>query len=228
MYKITIKHYLNTKLKPITIYENIEAYPLYLQIIYKRKNNTIKSFTGAYMSIKAFENMQKGLFYFDETSVYNDYNFRIEEEPKILEFAIKYLDSKKIKYKINNEYFCKYLEVTTNFAHQLYSKAARTIETNICEIDSLLSCFNTDEFTLLDIANTINKIFEIDILKYLPKDYIKIWELVQKIKKETKKRQTYKTYIEYWNENISKFEDNELQKMLDRRIEMLFIKTLFD
>ncbi len=46
MAKITVKHYLNDKVNPI---EN--KYPVYVQLVFKRKPNFLKSFTKLYLSL---------------------------------------------------------------------------------------------------------------------------------------------------------------------------------
>lgn len=54
MGKITVKHYLNKKLKPKT--ENNKVYyPIYLQIIYNKLSNEKCSDTGFYMTDSSFE-----------------------------------------------------------------------------------------------------------------------------------------------------------------------------
>lgn len=66
MSKITIKRYLNKKLKPITVYDDVDkGYFIYYSITYNRKTQNIKSICGAVMTEKAFNILEK------ENSLYN-------------------------------------------------------------------------------------------------------------------------------------------------------------
>ncbi|MEG2309761.1 hypothetical protein [Chryseobacterium sp.] len=61
MSKITVKRFLNKKIKPIAVYDDLMhlGYPLYYSITYNRKTQYLKSLTGAIMTEKAFEILQK-------------------------------------------------------------------------------------------------------------------------------------------------------------------------
>ena len=96
MKKITIKRFLNKRIKPIQVYDDIEdlGYPLYYSITYNRKTQHIKSLTGAVMTEKAFEHLQETgeplhfeTNYFDEI----DDGIRLQEEIIYLEKAVKFI-----------------------------------------------------------------------------------------------------------------------------------------
>lgn len=60
MKKITVKRFLNKKLKPLEVYKDLElGYPLYYSITYNRKTQHIKSLCGAVMTQKAFEYLEQ-------------------------------------------------------------------------------------------------------------------------------------------------------------------------
>jgi len=54
MGKITVKHFLNKKVKPI-LKNELEFYPLYLQIIYSKFSTERRSETGIFMTDSSFE-----------------------------------------------------------------------------------------------------------------------------------------------------------------------------
>ncbi|REG92994.1 hypothetical protein [Flavobacterium aquicola] len=111
--KITVKHYLEKKVKPILIYGDIEAYPIYCRITYKRKTTNFKSFTGVLMSLKAYD------YYCKNNSLYHSethpsLTFTLDEEIKFIEQSIKRMTENKPDLDVFNEYFLfelkKYLE----------------------------------------------------------------------------------------------------------------------
>ncbi|MFN8353645.1 MAG: hypothetical protein U0Y10_04340 [Spirosomataceae bacterium] len=64
-YKITVKHYLNTKLKPEVTSDGRNVYPIYTVILAKRQNHYRRSLTFAYSTIDDFEELlirEKSLF----------------------------------------------------------------------------------------------------------------------------------------------------------------------
>lgn len=185
MKKTTINHYLNKRVKPTIIYNNITAYPLYLQIITQRKTQQIKSFLNVYMSEKAFEIMRNGGSreeYMRETNVMQTGNYWIDEEPKILKSAIEFLITNDIDYNLKSKYFKQYIEEYTQTAYKVFSKETAKIEIGDLKLDDFTNCLNIGDKTLIYIQKAIENTTNTDIFKYLPTDYIKIWQVVELIK----------------------------------------------
>lgn len=184
MKKITIKHYLNTKVAPIIIYGKVEAYPLYLQFIVNRKTQQIKSLFDVYMSKKAFEEFRNGeTNYKKETNIKNYvFDFDFEDEPKQLETAIRFLLDNNIKFNLKSKCFREYILEYQQRAFKVYRNEAAKIETKIDDVDDFINCFNLKEKTIIHCSKTIKEIAQTDILKYLPIDYIKIWQTVEFVK----------------------------------------------
>jgi hypothetical protein len=185
MKKITIKHYLNKRLQPSIIYDGITAYPLYLQIIAQRRTQQIKSFTAAYMSEKAFEILQSGgnrSKYMEETNQTEWVGIYLEDEPIILEAAIRYLIENNIKYSLKSEQFREFVENYTIRAGRVFGRAAGQIDVGERETDEYILSFDRQSRTMIENRNAIMKLSDIDILKCLPTDYVKIWQVVELIK----------------------------------------------
>lgn len=185
MEKITIKHYLNKRLQPKIIYGEIIAYPIYLQIIAQRRTQQIKSFTAAYMSEKAFEILQSGgnrSKWMYETNQTEWMTTSLEDEPKILEAAIRYLIENNIKYSLKSGKFREFIEKYTIRAGNVYGRAAGEIEVGEKTADEYVLSFDRQNRTMIENRNAIMKLSDIDILKCLPADYVKIWQVVELIK----------------------------------------------
>lgn len=95
MKKITIKRYLNKRIKPIQVYNDLEelGYPLYYRITYNRKTQDIKSLTGAVMTEKAFNQLQETgepLYY--ETNYLKSYSdVELKDEYNYLQKAVSFI-----------------------------------------------------------------------------------------------------------------------------------------
>lgn len=75
--KITVKHFLETKVKPILIYGDILAFPIYCRVTYNRRTTNFRSFTGVLMSEKAYR------YYIDTNKILDD------ETHQSLTFSLK-------------------------------------------------------------------------------------------------------------------------------------------
>lgn len=96
MKKITIKRFLNKRIKPIQVYRDIEelGYPLYYSITYNRKTQHIKSLTGAVMTENAFNHLQEtGEPLHFETNYIDEIDgaLRLQDEIIYLEKAVKFI-----------------------------------------------------------------------------------------------------------------------------------------
>lgn len=80
-FKITVKYYLNTKLKPEISNDGEELYPLYFQILIKGKNTVNKSRNGGKKSNKEFNKIEK-IINSDITFDFNNFRECINEVRK--------------------------------------------------------------------------------------------------------------------------------------------------
>jgi hypothetical protein len=115
--KITVKHYLEKKVKPQMVYDDLPlGYPLYYRITYKTKTTNLKSFTGAIMTEKAYED-------FKNTNKPNAYetnyrashiNLKLENELFFIEKAIEEITKKDENIGVFDEYFIENLKTFFN------------------------------------------------------------------------------------------------------------------
>lgn len=111
--KITVKHYLEKKVKPQVVYDDLElGYPVYYRITYKRKTTNIKSFTGAIMTEKAYE-------YFSKTNEVDSYetnyktgfiNLKLENELFFIHKAVEEIVKNDNEIVVFDEYFIENLK----------------------------------------------------------------------------------------------------------------------
>lgn len=80
MAKITVKRFLNKKIKPIEVYSDLLdlGYPLYYSITYNRKTQYVKSICGAVMTQKAFDFLQENSEPLNYETNYLNFNFTIK------------------------------------------------------------------------------------------------------------------------------------------------------
>ncbi len=114
MKKITIKRYLNKRIKPIQVFINLEelGYPLYYRITYNRKTQDIKSLTGAVMTEKAFNHLQETsepLYY--ETNYLKSYSdVKLKDEFNYLQKAVSFIVNERQKIDIFDSEFLEALK----------------------------------------------------------------------------------------------------------------------
>ncbi|MBQ6956128.1 MAG: hypothetical protein IJP80_05895 [Bacteroidales bacterium] len=108
MSKLTIKHFLNKKLKPIVIGENCE-YPVYVQIVHKRHVQQIKSLLLGYMDEISFERKKT--------------HYLIHRETELIERLYEYAES------IISDFDIRKMSVTTRELLEWYTKPLNSIIT---------------------------------------------------------------------------------------------------
>lgn len=106
MSKLTIKHFLNKKLKPIVIGENCE-YPVYVQIVHKRHVQQIKSLLLGYMDEISFERKKT--------------HYLIHRETELIERLYEYAES------IISDFDIRKMSVTTRELLEWYTKPLNSI-----------------------------------------------------------------------------------------------------
>ncbi len=102
-YRISIKPYLNKRVQPINIsrslngtIQEVEAWPLYYQVVYKRKNTNIRS---AYAKgLNEFTNHFVSLD--DKDKIYDDAQKVIKRDIQIIEQIIRYKEKKEADFSI--------------------------------------------------------------------------------------------------------------------------------
>lgn len=120
MSKLTIKHFLNEKLKPITIGDKNE-YPVYVQITHKRHVQQIKSLLLGYMTEERFETAET--------------LYIIRREIQIIESLYNYAES------IITDYDIRKMSVTTRDLLEWYTKPLNKIlheQTEYYKLECLL------------------------------------------------------------------------------------------
>ncbi|MDV3950499.1 hypothetical protein CMT75_18450 [Elizabethkingia anophelis] len=108
MSKITVKRFLNKKVKPIQVYNDISelGYPLYYSITYQRKTQHIKSFTGAIMTEKAFAYLEENNKPYSYETNYKDVSIiTVEKEKELIFNAVKFMTETEKRKDIFKEDF---------------------------------------------------------------------------------------------------------------------------
>lgn len=188
MGKITVSHYLHTKVKPI-IYsiDNKEYYPIYTQITFNRKTTQIRSFTTATATIEGFSSLYDNSVITNEvlfTHPYNDNLTIIDalaKEKKDIEQSIEYILAHKMDIskrcdlkevlKLFFVYVSEVLIESTFIEWLLSNNVVPDKEVDICD------AFN-ERFTIYQSINLIKKHTKIDLSKNIDS---KIWELSKSI-----------------------------------------------
>ena len=115
--KITVKHYLEKKVKPTVVYRDLPlGYPLYYRITYKTKTTNLRSFTGAVMTEKAYEqfkNTNKPDAYETNYKVAH-INLKLENELFFLEKAIEEIAKSDENIEVFDKYFIENLKTFFN------------------------------------------------------------------------------------------------------------------
>lgn len=97
MGKITVKHYLNTRVSPMDCFDDGKLYyPIYVQITYNRKTTQIKSFTQIYVTESGYQNYQANIFNANDFFSFpfdklTDINTVLRNELASIELGIKYI-----------------------------------------------------------------------------------------------------------------------------------------
>lgn len=111
MSKITVKRFLNKRVKPTQVYSNLDelGYPLYYSITYQRKTQHVRSLTGVIMTEKAFIYFQEqGEPYDYETSfeIFSDREFLIKELSRV-ESAVGYIVNNDVENIFDEDFIVK-------------------------------------------------------------------------------------------------------------------------
>ena len=206
MGKITIKHYLNTKISPSIIDEDDvafslltkstgsgktnEYYPLYVQITQNRKTTQIKSLTDAKLTISGFQT-------FKETNNYapkEGYCTNSEDGLKSIIRLVKPINEIKL-IKLCYEYYQKinrqlddkdtYTSLSARLLKLMQSVADTLLESAWLMIphqEHLLNAFNQN-FSIFDSANIIKQVCNVDICNYISPKVLMMFRSVNGLSK---------------------------------------------
>lgn len=212
MGKITVKHYLNKKLKPITFDEE-KFYPVYIRIIYNQFSTEKKSESDIWMTEKSYEYHTKNNHPLKNELPDNSLNHilkkSIEKEISCIYHGIKLLEKQNLKVDRKSLLYIvdKWsLEVTRFLMETYFFNLFVYIQNgNIDEYN-----YNTDyeEFIYLfkdeNILDAINKVYKytgVDLRSYLKEETILDMESLKIIAKiseaQTERLKFNSTYLSF-------------------------------
>jgi len=174
MKKITVKRFLNKKLKPLEVYKDLElGYPLYYSITYNRKTQHIKSLCGAVMTQKAFAKFMHNLDPKEKIIPKKLKSYTFEQLQKI----------KPQKKELDFENIYSFLGENKGFyyAQQFYY------------------CFNQSQNLLYSIT-VLSEVLKIDISKFIYIDTLKFWQVISLIER-VHERQNLIEFVLSFDEN---------------------------
>lgn len=123
MGKITVKHYLNTRVKPLELADR-EFYPIYVQVTVDRRTTQIRSFTNGMCTITGMQEYEK-TGHFDKLEWFPSEPLNLNREQQRIEDAIKYIIRRKID--ISKKYSLRYA------LDQLFVPVKKVLLTNLWE-----------------------------------------------------------------------------------------------
>ncbi|WP_233882079.1 hypothetical protein [Tenacibaculum piscium] len=154
--KITVKHYLEKKVKPLRVYRDLPlGYPLYYRITYKRKTTNLKSFTGAVMTEKAYEHFKKtnkALNYETNYQQTDVFHLKIEKELFFIEKALEEIINNDEDISAFDEYFIEKLKTFfKGLEESLYSQGWYKYKQKLDLMK--VSKFREEPYTVKEILN---------------------------------------------------------------------------
>jgi hypothetical protein len=226
MGKITVKSFLNKKLKPIKVYDDIEelGYSLYYSITYNRKTQYIRSFTGAIMTEKAFNYLQetnKPLYY--ETNYSSNVSMvKLENELEYIKKAVSFIVNDNQKNDIYDSDFIIQLKdyfkdlresllfigwlnynIHINEEHKNEKETEnmfKEFKDPYYEIEQFYYSFNKEK-TLIHNISQLEKVLNIDLKKYFFPEILKLWYVIDLIIKSYKHHSIKVDFIVNYDEN---------------------------
>ncbi|MDR1115839.1 MAG: hypothetical protein LBL33_06810 [Tannerella sp.] len=204
MGKITIKHYLNTKIAPSIINDGYlkpfsvsttgkdnEFYPLYVQITQNRKTTQIKSLTEAKLTISGFQTfVEQGTFYrkdgyycFSEDGRTHGTRrlVRPENEIKLIKLCYEYYQGIGRQLDDNDPYTplsTKLLRLMRGVEETLL----KTAWLHIPNQETILDAFN-QEYTILDSIEIIKNACGFDIYDFISPKVLMLFKSVDILSK---------------------------------------------
>jgi hypothetical protein len=171
-----------------------------VQITVNRKTTQIKSLTETLMSEKAFEiYTTTGTIYNYETSIGKFTPFKIEDENRLIEESICFMEKMLGKtYNLSKKRVRNNLDKMLSNAMECFIYAAWTIDTfGSNEMDWFLSAFNR-KTTMIENIKKLNEVLKINLENSLPDEFLKIWKTIE-LTKCANSREI--SFIEFVNKN---------------------------
>jgi len=196
MGKITVKHYINKRILP-EIIDNIEYYPIYVQVTIRRKSVQFKSNTSAKISENEFNKYQKGLDFscsladkfkkseIDGTGLFNkEY---LIKEPERIERAILHISK---CFENSSSFLKEYDGYVKSWVDGVYMLWADNELIKLCwdyvkfnlvdgkEIETKWKKYDifNRENNFIDSIKNLKKYFNVDITQCIDKQDIEIWK----------------------------------------------------
>ena len=238
--KITVKRYLETKVKPVDKYLDKKLrYPLYYRITYKRKTTNVKSFTGLYLSEDILQKLEENPSDFDK-KVVNELDFLkialqdiIDKNPNIeifdndlilkikiyfedLNASLLYLGWIKFDYNCEND--IDIIERNNNDFNSVYSEFGK--ESKFYQ-NQFYGVFNKEN-TLLTNLYYIKKITGFDLKPYIHKETLKVWYVINLLLTEFSKPSRFiDLFINYDLKNLIKLNEKQNYPVTNNEIHLI-------
>lgn len=202
MGKVTVKHYLNTKIQP-EIINNENYYPVYIQITINRKTTQYRSISLQKLSEKDFDNYIKGNDYnanFDKHGIESKEYFEKEPEriQKAFEFIIKVYKFESFKESDKGVFDIMWGWISGLFLLWTDNALITSTWNYLIDIDNtkekFYNPFNKD-ISLVESINDLNKSFGVDIKDKIPKDDLELWNNIRLIIRNLKKWSVYIDFV---------------------------------
>lgn len=202
MGKITVKHYLNTRVNPLKLGDDKEYYPIYVQVTNNRKTTQIKSFTNVFSTMHGIETyLNTGIFDKEEIFEYpnSDIIVSLSNEVRIIELGMKYITNTKIDVSQNGHELREVLEVLFAYMSDILVSGFKPwIMSDKIDDDSKLVLYNVFNHCQT-ISSSIEKIKDktkIDLSGFIEREY---WELSKDIDNFIKYIGENTIYIDFIN-----------------------------
>jgi len=207
MGKITVKHYLNTKVQPEVINDE-NYYPVYIQITINRKTTAYRSISLTELTEIQFNKYIQGYEYkANFTGLGVSVKEYFEKEPerikKAFEYIIRHFKINKInKNNISNmwSWVNELFLMWTN--RELIKSMWNYIECDATK-EKIYKPFNT-ECSLNDCIKSLNKNFDIDIKNKIPIEDLELWDNTDLLLKHFGKHSIYIDFVCNYKYEIEK------------------------
>lgn len=183
MGKITVKHYLNKRVKPfVEQYENIERWPVYVQITHDRKTTQFRSFTNVTMSDAEFETFLHTGKIEESVSKHSFYKTNLQKELGQIESLLSFYLSRKWKLQgdertilsiLGEDFFKPAKEILIQFCWSYTYCRPRTTKEGAFKEKSYM-CFNHN-IDLLHNVELLKKYYDVDISGKISSDDYEFW-----------------------------------------------------
>lgn len=182
--KVTVKLYLEKKVKPIESHTGPLAYPVYVRITVNRRTTQIKSITETFMSEDAF------VFYTDtgcinhfETERFKFEYFSFDEERALIQRSVEILLDKDNDYNFSDGNIREHLMYMLKSTRDAFIYTGWNNAPSIA--DGHISCFIysfAKEATLIESIKNMNEVLDKDLRNYIPSNVLKMWQVIELVK----------------------------------------------